>query len=176
MYLKILNNFLAKFDPKFWIHLVCLWSCLLFTACTAHFVKNDFSYNRLIGKYTKNHKHYKGLYNVFQIHATILNTSIQEAVWEKQKNKLQWNRATAERNKREALEQIHSQSQFLLAFYTPDVKQNYLNKEKSLWKIYLDFDGQRYKGKSKKRNNSFIFASRVVSASLSLDKSLQGYL
>lgn len=93
---------------------------------------------------------FAGLYNTFELKATLLNSQVREAINRRQAEYYQWDSAqqTAEREK--ALQELNSQTEVFLSFATPDRKNDNLADKKTIWRIFLDVGGRRYVGQAKK--------------------------
>ncbi len=93
---------------------------------------------------------YSGLYNTLTMAGTLVNSKVNEALLNQQARMYQWDDAkmTSERTKSE--EKMKLQTEVFLSFYTPERKHDDLNKNQTLWKIFLDVDGKRYEGKATK--------------------------
>ena len=52
--------------------------------------------------------------------------------------------------KTKAISRHTESTEFFISFFTPEKKHNDLSQNKTLWKIYLDVNGQRYEGKATK--------------------------
>ena len=106
----------------------------------------NVSYEALLKKYTRSHKQYEGAYNVFEAYATLLNSPVQHAVWQKQKNQLNWSLEVADKKRTQSVEDMLHSTQFMLSFYTPKMELNRLDKKQSIYKLQLRVGEQIYAG------------------------------
>lgn len=112
----------------------------------------DSAYEKLIQTHTQSDKAYNGLNNTFQIHATQVNSEVQSALLQKYSDTLQWNTSTGLKEREKALQEMSSQSQFAVSFFTPTRRHNDLHKSISIWKLYLEHNGRRFEGTAQKKN------------------------
>lgn len=89
---------------------------------------------------------YSGLYNQVTAHATRLDASAQESYLAYSARLYQWSKSQYDQEKSKVATKQSQSSEFFLSFYTPERKHNDLSSSKSMWKIYLDVEGQRYEG------------------------------
>ena len=99
---------------------------------------------------------YSGFYQKAQVQATFLNSEVTQQILKKQLNQLQWSDETLQKEREKAVQKNASQTVFFLSFFTPEKELNDLNKGVSIWKLYLEIDGNRYEGKAKKSNNKYV--------------------
>ena len=125
-----------------------LFLSLLATACQTGSKPQSagVSYADLLRRYTRSHEQYEGVYNVFQVRATLLNSPVRHAVWQKQNTQFNWSPEVADTKREQSVDAMRNSTQFMLSFYTPDVSLNYLDKAQSVWKLQLRVGGQVYKG------------------------------
>ena len=102
------------------------------------------SYEALLKRYTRSHEQYDGVYNVFQVRATLLNSPVRHAVWQKQNTQLNWSSEVADKKREQSIDEMRRVTQFMVSFYTPDVSLNYLDKKQSVWKLQLRVEGRVY--------------------------------
>lgn len=104
-------------------------------------------YGALVEKYSKSHEQNSGLHNLFQFHATLVNTPVQMAISERNAQIYQWDatQLRSEQDKRQA--DLAKESKIFLSYYSPAREHDDLNKNNSIWKVYLESNGQKYQGK-----------------------------
>lgn len=105
-----------------------------------------------IERNTKTVTHYEGFYNKFQAFATFQNTDVQTFILQKRSSVYQWDIATAQKEREKLFQENSTQTQFFLTLYTPSPRLNDLHKSTSIWKLYLEVNGQRYEGKALRHN------------------------
>lgn len=104
-------------------------------------------YERILEKNSQSSRRYQGFYNTLQVEATILNSTMTQAQLEQNARLFLWNREKMDEETKKAKERNDKQTDVFLSFYTPERKNDNLNKTQSNWKIFLDVDGKRYDGK-----------------------------
>lgn len=104
-------------------------------------------YERILEKYTESSRRYQGFYNTLQVEATLLNTPMTKAQLEQNARLFLWNREKMDEETKKAQDRNEKQTDVFLSFYTPERKNDNLNKSQSNWKVFLDVDGKRYDGK-----------------------------
>jgi hypothetical protein len=113
---------------------------------------DERTYNDLIMRNTRHDIQYDGFYNKFEIYATFLNTQTQAAILQKNSDVYQWDTAEAQRQREKVFQENSTETRFAVSFFVPSVRLNDLHKGASIWKIYLEANGQRYEGKASRRN------------------------
>lgn len=93
---------------------------------------------------------YSGLYNSVTVSGTILRSEVIRARANKRAQLFLWNEETYKQELAKDLEKIATESQVFISFYTPEKKHDDLQKNQTLWKIFLDVNGKRYEGKAQK--------------------------
>lgn len=107
-------------------------------------------YEDLIEKKSKKIEVYEGLYNKLTLQATWLDSQITEASLSHSARLQQWTEQKYKEEKTKAISRHTESTEFFLSFYTPERKYNDLSQNKTLWKMFLDVNGQRYEGKATK--------------------------
>lgn len=107
-------------------------------------------YEALIIKKSNKIELYEGLYNKLTIEATWLDSQTTEASLSHSARLSQWPEAKYKEEKTKAISRHAENTEFFVSFYTPERKHNDLSQNKTLWKIFLDVNGQRYEGKATK--------------------------
>ena len=107
-------------------------------------------YESMIQKKTEKIEVYSGLYNQMTASATRMDGEMSEAYLSHSARLLQWSAAQHQLERSKIISQGTEKTEFFVSFYTPERKHNDLSSNKSIWKIYLDINGQRYEGTAKK--------------------------
>lgn len=107
-------------------------------------------YENLIIKKSQKLELYEGLYNKLTVEATWLDSQTTEASLSHTARLSQWTEAKYKEEKTKAISRHTENTEFFISFYTPERKHNDLSQNKTLWKIFLDVNGQRYEGKATK--------------------------
>ncbi len=111
-------------------------------------------YESIIESKTKKKEIYDGFYNQVTVEGTWLDSTVTEANLSHSARLFQWDEQKYKDEKTKAISKHSSSTEFFISFYTPERKQNDLSKPKSMWKIFLDINGQRYEGKATKVKSS----------------------
>ena len=131
------------------------FALLLITACVhpplsgpnAVQPMDSFEYSTLIRKHTVRTNQYSGFYQTFQADMTILTTEVQSASLRQKGNFLQWDQKQFQAQREKSLQEANAYSKFFMRFYSPDKEYDDLHKGKTIWKVFLDYGGNRFEGK-----------------------------
>lgn len=105
---------------------------------------------RTIESFSAGDSEYSGLYNNFEYKATILNSVTRNAILQQLANYYQWDEAKLAQEREKSLQQMASETEIFLSFFTPVRQNDNLTDTKSIWKVYLEAGGRRYTGMPKK--------------------------
>lgn len=111
---------------------------------------SDGAYRKLFDKHSRDDRQYSGFQNTLEVHATFLNSDIQTAVLQRDADTLLWDSRTAQSEREKIFQQNSNATKFFLSFFVPTPRLNDLAKPNSVWKIYLEANGERYQGKAEK--------------------------
>jgi hypothetical protein len=142
---------------KNFIKNLILLSFLFLSACATQLpVANGIKeistsdYQSLAQSKTEKVEVYNGLYNQLTVSATRIDGEMTDAFLSHSARLLQWTTAQYQTEKAKLISQGAEKTNFFISFYTPERKHDDLSSSKSIWKIYLDINGQRYEGKAVK--------------------------
>ncbi len=107
-------------------------------------------YQTLVQNKTEKIEIYNGLYNQLTVSATRMDGEMTEAYLSHSARLLQWSAAQHQIERSKLISQGTEKTEYFISFYTPERKHNDLSSNKSIWKMYLDINGQRYEGTAKK--------------------------
>ena len=93
---------------------------------------------------------FAGLYNTFELKATVLNTPVREALVLRQAEYYQWDAAQVSTEREKATQENSAEAAVFISFSTPERRNDNLADKKSIWRIFLDVGGRRYVGQAKK--------------------------
>jgi hypothetical protein len=113
-------------------------------------------YGGVVRAYTVQVNKYSGFYQTFQADMTILSTEMQTAALKQRANFQQWDQKHYLAEREKMLQDASAYSKFFMRFFSPEHDYDDLQKDKSIWKIYLDYNGQRFEGKVKKLKEKFV--------------------
>lgn len=108
------------------------------------------AYESVVDRWTDRIEEYNGLSNTVTIQGTLLNPEMALAQLDQNARIYQWDQSTYDNEKRALENRLATETQVFVSFYSPERKWDDLYKSKTLWKIFLDVNGQRYEGKSTK--------------------------
>jgi len=131
--------------------------CMFFASCATQLpvatgIKeiSPSDYRSLVSQKTQRKEVYDGLYNQMTLAATRMDGEMSEAYLAHSARLLQWNLTQYQDEKAKWVSKGTQSTDFFVSLYTPERKHNDLSSSKSIWKIYLDVNGQRYEGKAVK--------------------------
>lgn len=113
-------------------------------------LKIPYSHSAVIEQYSAGDSEFAGLYNTFELKATLLNTDVREALIRRQAEYYQWDEAQQSTEREKATQELSAETEVFLSFATPERKNDNLTDKKSIWRIFLDVGGRRYVGQPKK--------------------------
>ncbi len=113
-------------------------------------------YGSLIRKNTTKTNQYAGLYQIFQADMTIENSEVQTATLKQRGYFLQWQQSQYLQEREKMLQENSAYAKFFMRFYSPERDYDDLHKGKTIWRVYLEFNGQRIEGKVKKLTEKFV--------------------
>ncbi len=108
---------------------------------------SESQYHSIIDQNTKDIQQYDGLNNVLEIHATLLNSSVSMAQVDQNARLFLWDKTRYAEEKATVQKNIQNKTEVFFSFFTPEKAHNDLHKNKTLWRLFLDVNGQRYDGK-----------------------------
>lgn len=114
------------------------------------------AYAKLMRANTLRTDQYSGFYQTFQADVTIMTTEVQNAVLRQQGNFLQWDQRQYQQAREKAVQEANAYAKFFLRFYAPNRDYDDLAKGKTIWKVFLDYSGNRFEGKVTKRMEKLI--------------------
>jgi len=113
-------------------------------------------YASVVKKYTVKTNQYSGFYQTFQADMTILTTEMQTEALRQRGSFMQWDQKEYQTEREKMLQECSAYSKFFMRFYSPERDYDDLHKGKSIWKVYLDYGGQRFEGKVKKSPDKYV--------------------
>lgn len=122
---------------------------------------SDGEYKSLIADHTTSTNRYSGIYQTFQGDMTILNSTVRAAIVQRRSDFLQWDNKRYQQEREKAFQEMSAFATFFLRYYSPENDYDDLHKPNTIWKVYLEFNGQRYEGKVKKLTDKLIEVQRI---------------
>lgn len=117
---------------------------------------SDSDYKPIVKKFSHNEKAYSGFHNTYQATITLLNSEVQNLALQRRGHFLQWDLERSRSEREKMFQEMSQSAKVFLAFYSPEHDYDDLAKPKSIWKVYLEVEGQRYEGKVKKAPEKFV--------------------
>jgi len=114
-------------------------------------VMTDEEYMSVIEKNTKEDEKYAGFMAAYQFHATILNKNVREAQTLLRAKDYKWTREVYLAEKQKVDLDLSTRAKFFLSFFSPVNENDNLDSSKTLWKVYLYVNDQRYEGQVGKK-------------------------
>ncbi len=93
---------------------------------------------------------YEGFDNIFQFHVVLVDSKLMEAQSRRNSDFYQWSTGQLRESLQKNAETTSKGTTLFLSFYTPTPKHNDLQRPNSIWEIYLQVNGTRYRGRAKK--------------------------
>lgn len=110
----------------------------------------DREYYELIKSQTAFDRRYDGFFEVYELHALMMNSEIQNMILQRQGHFMQWDQARLREEKERISQTMSNQTRVVMSFFTPDFQYDDLAKSNSVWRVFLESKGKRYEGKVKK--------------------------
>jgi hypothetical protein len=128
--------------------------CLLATACATETPATPDSYIKVIESYSAGEVEYVGAYNHFNFRATMMNSTIQNAVIERKAALYLWDEVKKQQELAAMQIDNPTTTKVFMSFYTPDRRDDNLSTPKSIWALYLETSQGRYTGVAKRVRTS----------------------
>lgn len=132
---------------------------LLLSACANNETKpapytglgiSEDQYEVILNSHKASTVDYQGFYNTVNMQGVLITPEMAAAQIEQNTRLYQWDAQKIQAEKDSANTRLSSQTEIFLAFYTPERKNDNLDKVQTLWKVFLDANGKRYEAKVKK--------------------------
>ena len=117
---------------------------------------SDSEFAAMVAKNTRKANEYKGFYQSFQADVTILTNELMAAALKQKGAFLQWDEKQYQAEREKSVQEAAAYSKFFLRFFTPEKDYDDLAKANTIWKIYLEYNGNRFEGKVKKLSDKLI--------------------
>jgi hypothetical protein len=126
------------------------------TACTTypHNEGRD-EYIKKIRQHSAGDKQFSGLYHNFEFRATLLTMDVSQRIHERLDKFYEWDPSEEQEKLNRRMSELETSTKIWLSFFTPERKNDNLANKVSIWKIYLDVNGQRYEGRATKANKNY---------------------
>lgn len=99
---------------------------------------------------TISEKKYDGFYQLYEAHVTFIDSEVQTAILQRKSDVYQWNQEMAQKEREKMFQENSNTTKFVMVFFSPRTRFTDLHKKSSVWKVYLDVNGQRYESEIKK--------------------------
>lgn len=113
-------------------------------------------YKAVVDKYSRKDEQYQGFQNTFFIVATLMTSEMWAEQLDQKRFYFQWDPVNFGKQRDKVMQKQSSTTEVFLSFYSPIKEHNDLNKASSIWKVYLEVDGQRYEGKVEKAKEKYV--------------------
>ena len=101
-------------------------------------------------RYTQTVKEYSGFHNTYEARMTFQHSQLNTMRLRRKGHYLRWSLDRFQKEREKLFQEMSTEARGFLLFYTPEIEYDDLNKPNTIWKVYLEFDGQRYEGKAVK--------------------------
>jgi hypothetical protein len=130
-----------------------LLSCFAISCATETPATPD-DYIKVIEAHSAGDVEYVGAYNHFNFRATLMNSTIQNAIIDRKAAIYLWNNVKKQQEMGILQADNASMTKVFISFYTPDRRDDNLASPKSIWALYLETPNGRYTGSAKKVRTS----------------------
>lgn len=123
---------------------------LILTSCASLFGQKTLQqkYINSVNKASQSDRVYSGIYNVYNMNITMLNSTVSELQLDKLQDFLGLEPNEIIKKRENAYEQLAKRAQFFLAFYTPNRQDNNLVDGASAnWRFFLSHNKKQYLAK-----------------------------
>ncbi len=130
---------------------------LIFTfGCTTHpHSEGREDYIKKIETNSAGDKQFAGLYHNFEFRSTVLTHDISKTIHDRLDKFYEWDDFEEQEKLKKRMDELNSKTKLWLSFFTADRKNDNLANKVSIWKIYIEANGQRYEGRAYKANKNF---------------------
>lgn len=141
--------------------LLILGLCLMLSACATNDKTTatdvvaisdvpEQEYQSVIKKFSRDTKQYDGFHQTFGATVTLLNSEVNMLILQRRGHFLGWSEEEMREEREKSFQEMSAYSKVFLSFFSPNNEVDDLHRPDSIWKIYLEYNGQRYEGKIKK--------------------------
>jgi hypothetical protein len=113
---------------------------------------SDQEYMNVLKKHHQYDRKYDGLFELYEMHALLVDSEVENMLLLRQGNFMQWDKARLHDEKDRNAQIMSTQTRIMMSFFSPDFQYDDLAKPNSIWRAYLESQGKRYEGKIKKVN------------------------
>ena len=113
-------------------------------------------YASLVKKNSARTSQYSGFHQTFQATLTIMTAELQAEMLRQRAVYLQWDQTTYQAERDKMMQEAAAYSKFFMRFFSPEYDYDDLDKEKTVWKVYLDYNGTRFEGKARRLTEKFV--------------------
>ncbi len=117
---------------------------------------SESDYVALMRKHTSRADKYSGFYQTFQADVTILTTEVQSSVLRQKAHFMQWDQKQYQQEREKSLQESNAYAKFFMRFYSPERDYDDLHKGKTIWKVFLEYSGNRFEGKVARASDKMI--------------------
>lgn len=108
------------------------------------------NYDAYIERFSAGDTEYAGLYNNFEYKATLLNSDLRNGTNWKRGMYYEWSDSVKSSEREKSNQEMATETKVVMAFFTPNPRNDNLTDDKAIWRIYLESGGRRYEGKPKR--------------------------
>ncbi len=120
---------------------------LAFTACTTYpHDEGREEYLEKLNRYSSGDKQFSGLYDNFEFRGTLLTPTMSRLLHNRMAQIYDWDNLQKQEHMQKEEDELRKHTRVWMSFFTPNSKDDNLDKKSSIWKTYLEVNGTRYEG------------------------------
>lgn len=128
-------------------------------------------HSNLVQANTQSAQKYKGIYNIFRIHMTLLKPEVRRTENDLLAVTYQWSQDEIEDQNQKTNNEMNTKTKVYISFYTPVAKDNDLSRGKqSIWKVYLEYNGTQYPAHIETDKHKYTYISQLYPHHTTFDK------
>ena len=113
-------------------------------------------YAQVLKKNTRKTNQYAGFHQTFQADVTRLDAEMITAILRQKAQFFEWDQRRYQAERDKAIQEGAAFAKFFVRFYAAEREYDDLDRPKSIWKVYLDYAGNRFEGKIHKMGDKLI--------------------
>lgn len=103
-------------------------------------------YENEVNRFSSGESEYSAFYNNLEYKATLRNSYIRDIQLRRMADYYQWDSNKLAEEKEKSFQQMQTETEVFVSFYTPERRNDNLADAKTIWRLYLDVGGRRYEG------------------------------
>ena len=103
-------------------------------------------YKSTIASMTRSDERYSGFQHLYKVNVTLRTSAVEAARHERLAFFRQWTKEIYLKERSDSVRDLSLKSHVFLGYYSPNASTDQLQRKSSIWEIYLETNGQKYKG------------------------------